>query len=169
MTRLVWILLTLIIFFGVSCTPEPEVTKDGIDKTYFESGKIREEIPMKNGKPHGLVLVYFENGNVHQESHFENGLPNGVSKFYRGDGSLWFESNFKDGKQQGFDRFYDKKGNLTSETNYENGKKNGKGVTYNKDGAVCHLIYKDDEEVEKNCEQKKSDPVETTKPEPSSG
>lgn len=164
MKYLPWLLIILLIGFAFfAYRPSGNnlnKPKDEVKKTFFPSGKIREETPYKNGQPHGLAKLYYESGAIHQESQYINGKANGVSKFFRQDGSLKFESNFKGGQQHGFDRLYDNKGNLVSNINYAFGKKDGKAVIYNNDGTVCNLVYKEDVEIEKVCDKKSENQIE---------
>ncbi|MCF8366266.1 MAG: energy transducer TonB [Bacteroidales bacterium] len=57
---------------------------DGSGKilTYYDNGKLKEEQPTQNGKPHGLYKVYFKNGQLHREALYDNaGLRSVISTF----------------------------------------------------------------------------------------
>jgi len=47
--------------------------KDGIEKTYYESGALKDEIPFVNGRVHGVMRRYYESGSLQNETTAEEG------------------------------------------------------------------------------------------------
>lgn len=46
---------------------------DNIGKIYYISGQIAEEMPLKDGKNHGIAKVYRPNGKLEKEIYYEEG------------------------------------------------------------------------------------------------
>jgi len=45
----------------------------GVDREYYESGKLKAEVPFKDGKFHGLLKEYNESGKMQYQMLYENG------------------------------------------------------------------------------------------------
>jgi len=56
--------------------------KNGKEKLYYESGKIKEDNTYVNGKQSGYGIGYFENGKKQAEGIIQNGKPHGWVKTY---------------------------------------------------------------------------------------
>jgi hypothetical protein len=89
-------------------------------KTYHKNGKLFEEIPIVNGKAHGLKKEYYDNGAIRLEVPYSDGLIQGTVKFYHPDGKLYSETPRVDGKIEGIVKKYHENGNILSETPYSN-------------------------------------------------
>ncbi len=92
-------------------------------KTYYENGNLEWDIPMKDGKRHGVAKSYYKNGTLKSESPFKNGEREGVMKSYYKNGALeeWFP--FKNGKQDGVSKIYNPMtGALVVEVTFKNDK-----------------------------------------------
>jgi antitoxin component YwqK of YwqJK toxin-antitoxin module len=53
----------------------PEVKKE-----YWDNGKLKREVHLKNGKPEGLETWWYESGEKNLQTHYKNGKENGVRK-----------------------------------------------------------------------------------------
>lgn len=51
-----------------------------IQKTYYRNGQLRERVPVRNGRRHGVVQVWHKNGKRASEEPFKNGLLDGVCR-----------------------------------------------------------------------------------------
>jgi len=69
---------------GQATTPPP----DGIVKTYYEGGVLKEECTYKGGKLDGPYKSYLADGQRWQELNYENDLLDGQEKQYDGKGKL---------------------------------------------------------------------------------
>ena len=49
--------------------------KNGMEKTYYSSGKIESESRYKKGKIHGILVMYYKNGKVKYNGEFKKGKP----------------------------------------------------------------------------------------------
>ena len=43
-------------------------------RTYYSSGKIKEEVPIKRGKLNGIGILYDENGNIVEKRIYKNDI-----------------------------------------------------------------------------------------------
>jgi antitoxin component YwqK of YwqJK toxin-antitoxin module len=102
------VLLIILFVSVVGCSEE----KEGPNKTYYKSGKLKTEFTHKNGEKDGLFKTYYESG------------------------ELQSETNFKDGKEEGLLKLYYKSGELRSETNLKNGLPDGPVKNYNENGEL---------------------------------
>ena len=46
------------------CKSEQDKISGCVQKEYYENGKLKSEIPYKNGEQHGVEKAYYENGNL---------------------------------------------------------------------------------------------------------
>lgn len=153
--------------------PAVEVRKfpDGSGKilTYYDNGKLKEEQPTLNGKPHGLYKVYFKNGQLHREVIYENAAIRTVVSTYDmegnaidggslkdGDGTLvayyLYDSTgiaemkkfsmlgFAHGVLNGIASHYFENGKLESSGFTESGNTVGEWKYYLEDGSIKHMI-----------------------------
>lgn len=110
--------------------------KDGIYKSYYKNGNLKEEIDYKNGVKNGVSREYYESGELEQEFNFINGLCSGPCKMFYKNGQLNFQSNYNNnGKLEGKTKHYFKNGLLHEERFYQNNKSK-KVKKYFLDGSI---------------------------------
>ena len=80
---------------------------DGIQKTFFDDGKIAEEITYKNGKREGIYKVYLQNGTVIEEAFFKNNQYHGPAIFRDANGKIVSKGNFVEDVRKGIWEFYE--------------------------------------------------------------
>lgn len=93
---------------------------DGLYKVYFSSGKLKAEIPYKNGLAEGLCKNYYEKGNLQFESNFTDGKLNGELKEYYPDGHLKSKLPMAEDKANGMGTEYNPDGSISSRTLWKN-------------------------------------------------
>jgi len=81
MKKSMLLLLSLMLF--IACATTAEVIHD-----YYPSGKLKAEIRMVEGEPHGTMKIYYENGALKQTVNFNNGVLHGPTKIYYQTGEL---------------------------------------------------------------------------------
>ena len=54
--------------------------KTTIQKTFYRNGQLRERVPVRNGRRHGVVRTWHKNGKRASEEPFKNGLLDGVCR-----------------------------------------------------------------------------------------
>jgi hypothetical protein len=92
--------------------PEQEIV-------YHPNGKIRFEVPLKNGKRHGRARGYFESGKLQGEVEYVNGKEEGT--WYELDefGHLIEKKNYHNGRLVGWDEIYHSSGVLLEKTFFD--------------------------------------------------
>jgi antitoxin component YwqK of YwqJK toxin-antitoxin module len=105
-------------------------SKKSMDRTYFDSGQIKTEGNLVEGKKHGEWVHYFESGQIKTINNFQNGIQEGKSFWYHPNGSIGWEENYVNGIAHGKFLYYDESGRLRIEKIYENGNE----VSYRFDG-----------------------------------
>lgn len=85
---------------------------------YYESGQVRMEGGMKNGKRDGLWTAYFPDGRPQSIGYFEDGMRTGQATVYQENGNLYEEGFYKKGKHCGKWKFYDEQGDLIKEVDF---------------------------------------------------
>lgn len=95
--------------------------QEGQFKTYYPSGAVKAEFPLKNGRLegettwyyesgaigaildykdnrlHGTARAFYEDGKLKKVAQHANNIPVGISKLYHPDGSLMREDVYKEG------------------------------------------------------------------------
>lgn len=85
---------------------------------YYETGQVKMEGGMKNGKMEGEWTAYFPDGRVQSHGFFEDGKRTGAATVYFNNGNLMSEGFYTDGKHSGHWKWYDEQGNLLREEDY---------------------------------------------------
>lgn len=101
-----------------------ESYKDGVrignTKGYYKNGRLYSDW---NNDPHfsGINKIYYENGKISKESNFSDGKLQGISREYYRDGKMKAEWNYKDDKLDGISKYYDQDSELITEQIYKDG------------------------------------------------
>lgn len=133
------IILVLALFVGVivwaigSNNADKKVT---IKKEYYPSGRLKTEIPYKDGKINGIQKIYYESGKLKEETSFVDGKKNGAAKIYYENGQLLAEASFICDKINGVEKKYYPNGQLLTETPLVDGKKSGIAKIYYESGKL---------------------------------
>jgi hypothetical protein len=62
--------------------------KKSVEKAFHRNGQLREIVPLRNGRRHGVVRVWHKNGVLATEERYQNGLLHGVCRQWSEDGRL---------------------------------------------------------------------------------
>jgi antitoxin component YwqK of YwqJK toxin-antitoxin module len=65
----------------------------------YRYGRPKSEMFYKNGKLDGLQKEYYDNGKIQQETEFKNGAQDGVYNYYSDDGILRMSYQYKNGEK----------------------------------------------------------------------
>lgn len=95
---------------------------EGVSKNFFEDGKIRNEVPVKNGLRDGVAREYYESGQLAAEISYRADLKEGSSKWYYQDGILYQEAQFKADQKDGLEKKYYNTGELMAVLKWKDGK-----------------------------------------------
>lgn len=93
-------IILLFLFTIVSCSNE------SIKTEYYESGLIRSEVTIKNGKKNGKAIYYYENGTIEQERYYKNDKLSGPFISYYENGNVNIKLDFIDSLRIGWGKKY---------------------------------------------------------------
>lgn len=79
--------------------------QEGIRKTYYENGQLKEEANYKNGKLDGEAKYYYKNGQLKEEANYKNGKLDGEAKTYYINGKIQNISQYSNGTLIDFQDF----------------------------------------------------------------
>lgn len=145
---------------------------EGLIKTYYDNGIVKEVQPTLNGKPNGNYEVYFKNGMLHRRVKFKASQIVSVLETFdmkgemidggtlkNGNGSLvayflhdttavmpmqkFLNMSFRDGAVNGTASYYYENGVLKSSGFTTNGTTTGAWNFYMENGEVMHIINYD--------------------------
>lgn len=133
----------------VITTPQP-IVKDGIyytDKTlevpysgyyreYFETGEVKLELFLLDGRPEGTYVVYFPNARIKEVRSYHKGAFHGIWRTYNEKGMLLEQAEYQDGLKQGTWMIWDENGVKRYEMHYDYGKKVGVWSMWDEKGAL---------------------------------
>ena len=110
------------------------ILKKSIEKTFYRNGQLREVVPLRNGRRHGVVRVWHKNGVLETEEPYENGLLHGISR-------QWSESRKLLGKYRlihgtGVQRAWHENGKLQLEFSTVRGDFSGRYRLWLHDGTL---------------------------------
>jgi len=112
--------LSLVVACSTGTKKKEQQVKDNIARTYDREKRLKSEVPMKDGKRHGLAKMYYTNGKVNLELPYVDDKREGTSKKYYETGALFQETDYHDDQIHGTQKKYDA-GGLASEVRYEYG------------------------------------------------
>ena len=85
---------------------------------YYESGQVRIEGPMKDGKMEGVWRSYYPNGRPWSIGEYKDGKAEGATTVYWENGNLRWEGFYKEGIHCGKWKYYEEQGDLLKEVDY---------------------------------------------------
>ena len=88
---------------------------------YYDSGQVKMEGGMKDGKMEGEWTAYFIDGRVQSHGFFKDGKRTGEAQVFYANGNKYEEGSYKDGKHVGKWKFYDEQGFLIKEVDFGEG------------------------------------------------
>ena len=105
-----------------------------IEKAYHRNGQLREEVPLRIGRRHGVVRVWHKNGVLANEERYLNGLLHGVCRQWSEAGRLLGEYRMAHGT--GVQRTWHENGRLQLEFSTVRGDFSGRYRLWLHDGAL---------------------------------
>ena len=95
--------------------------KHGWYKSYYESGKVKEEGNYVDGKVEGEWVKYYESGKVKEEGNYVDKKTEGKWVWYYESGKVFWERNYVDGKREGKSVGYWENGEIRDEDIWKDG------------------------------------------------
>lgn len=122
-----------LIGFNASETPIG-VVKIAIQKSYHRNGQLREVVPLRNGRRHGVVQVWHKNGVLANQEPYQNGLLHGICRQWNESGKLLGKYRMVHGT--GIQRAWHENGRLQLEFSTVRGDFSGRYRMWLHDGAL---------------------------------
>jgi antitoxin component YwqK of YwqJK toxin-antitoxin module len=116
--------------------PYVDSVTNGVEKNFYENGKLQFETTCTNGKVTGEKKWYYPSGALQMESYFTDDRENGVRKEYAENGKLQHETHYGDGKMNGVEKYYFDNGTEKLEITYTNDVRNGMAKDFYENGKV---------------------------------
>lgn len=88
---------------------------------YYYNGQKKNQLYLKNGKPHGTIIAWYKNGKKWFEKNYKNGIKHGKYIEWHNNGNKKLETNIKGGLSHGKWIVWDKNGLKISERNFKDG------------------------------------------------
>ena len=85
---------------------------------YYETGQVKMEGTLKDGKREGEWKSYFPDGRLQSVGSFKNDKRTGTATVWQENGNLLQEGFYKDGEHCGHWKFYDEQGDLIGERDF---------------------------------------------------
>lgn len=96
--------------------------RDGLNKTYYQNGRLKSSETFKDGKKMGICKYYYDNGQLQYEENYNNeGQAEGVFNSYYKNGQLESMYSYRNGQRHGVYKEYYEDGQLRDEGRYEYG------------------------------------------------
>lgn len=110
------------------------LVKTAIQRHFFRSGLIREEIHLRNGRRHGVVRTWHKNGVLASEEPYQHGLPHGICRQWDEAGRLL--GKYKMVRGTGVQRAWHDNGQLQMEVSTVHGEFSGRNRIWLRDGTL---------------------------------
>lgn len=108
----------------------------GVFRSYYESGDLKLEMFIKDGKPEGTYVVYFRNSRINEVRSYLNGEFHGIWRSYNENGILIAQAEYFEGKKDGIWMIWDDNGIRRYEMQYLKGKKTGTWFMWDEKGKL---------------------------------
>ena len=123
-------------FLGILVVTVMAACDDGIQKSYWENGKLKSELRYVDGKLYGECVWYDANGQRQTQASYVNDTLEGQYLRWHQNGQLAEERWYKKGVQDSVCLTYSEKGNLSSKDYYSSGMLNGDSRKWFDNGQV---------------------------------
>lgn len=105
-----------------------------VQNNFYRSGQLRERVPLRNGRRHGVARTWHKNGKRAAEESYQNGMLHGVCR-------QWNEAGRKLGEYRmiqgtGIQRNWHDNGKLQMEVSTVGGEFNGRNRIWLRDGTL---------------------------------
>lgn len=108
----------------------------GFFRSYYDTGDLKLEMFIKDGKPDGPYVVYFQNARINEVRSYHNGEFNGIWRSYNENGMLISQAEYLAGKKHGMWMIWDDNGIRRYEMQYTKGKKSGIWYMWDEKGKL---------------------------------
>jgi antitoxin component YwqK of YwqJK toxin-antitoxin module/Tfp pilus assembly protein PilF len=114
---------------------------EGLETSYYTSGKIMSDVNYENGTQTGRSTYYYANGKKQSELDYAEGDKHGYGKFWYMHGQMRTEGWYQEGSTQGTWLEYDELGVLKAKTIYRDNDMDGYREEYFPTGKISSIAY----------------------------
>jgi antitoxin component YwqK of YwqJK toxin-antitoxin module len=116
--------------------------KDGEEKDFYPSGKLREVTPYKFHSLHGLSERYHADGKLRSRAFYHLGQPDSTYQTWDERGRLDFSTCYRDGKSEGHIRWIYPNGKVETEGSEKNDEREGYFTYFTEEGTPqVRILY----------------------------
>ncbi len=120
-----------------------EGVKHGLEKVFYQSGQIANEVHYIHGKRDGKMTWYDREGNILSIGYFKLGKYDGLEETYYLNKKIKKRVTYINDLKEGFQKEYFDNGQLASEVKYIKNRREGVQKEYTKDGKLyAKVSYK---------------------------
>ena len=110
---------------------------NGVQKTYWENGKLKSEQRYDNGKLNGESIWYTPNGGLSVKANYKDDVLDGTYTRWHPNGKMASEEHYVDGKLDGEVKKWFDNGQLFQEGQYADGMMDGQWFIFYPSGALA--------------------------------
>ena len=107
---------------------------------FFQENKLISESNFRNGVKHGLEKIYYDSGEVLEEIDWVDAKKNGKYQAYYKSGNPYIQCKYKEDKRDGFCLVYFPNGDIELEAFYENDLRHGNWKYFNNKGETDYTL-----------------------------
>jgi antitoxin component YwqK of YwqJK toxin-antitoxin module len=114
----------------------------GYYREYYESGELKLDVFLFNGRPEGTFVVYFPNARIKEVRAYRKGVFHGVWRTYNDSGMLISQAEYANGLKDGAWMIWDENGIRRYEMHYRKGEKTGIWYMWDDKGVlISEKVY----------------------------
>ncbi len=125
-----WMLWLVAVALLASCD-------DGVQKAYWENGKLQSELRYENGKLNGECVWYTQNGELMKKAQYQDDVLEGLCTCWHPNGRKASEEHYVNGQLDGEARKWYDNGQLFQEGQYADGMMDGQWFIFYPSGALA--------------------------------
>lgn len=114
---------------------DAEMMSTTTQRSFYRNGQVREEVPLRNGRRHGVARTWYKNGTLALEEPYQDGKLHGVCRQWDERGKLLGEYQMNHGT--GIQRVWFENGKLQWEHSFVNGMSTGPVRLWLQDGSFA--------------------------------
>lgn len=123
------------------CTYNKDSIPNGICEFFSKEGVLTSLAHYSEGKLHGINKDYFDNGKIKAIINYNGGLLEGDCIYYHSNGQIEQTGYFVNNLFHGLYKYYDSMGIIIADAIYQKGLKKGKSHEYYEDGSIKNYNF----------------------------
>lgn len=125
---------SLIVKDTILYCPDSNKPFTGLAVTHYANGRIKTEVELRNGRPHGQSTHWYENGQMQEKCDYHEGIKHGKFVAWDQNGRKEVVAEYRQDKPHGKWVFWHKNGKKEEEFDNRDGKRHGKNTIWYENG-----------------------------------